>query len=187
MNKLIAAALLSLLTITSTFADCRNAYEVMALARAELIKDVKKVGAISGVVVVSAVTLAVMAVEFVIAPGPGWMLIPPTAFGGAEAILALLEVSGGARPNKFNTFYQAIGTITAAKSGALPKQLISDLDDKLNLNSLSKQERAETLQNAVKIIIDGNQNNLFCQRSTKGHYKIYSYKKILKHVIKELN
>ncbi len=187
MKKLIAAALLTLFTVTSTFADCRNAYEVKAQARAELIKDVKKVGAISGVVVVSAATLAAMAVEFVIAPGPSWFLIPPTGFGGAEAILALLEVSDGARPDKFNAYYQAIGTITAARSGALPKQMINDLNDKINLDSLPKQERAETLQNAVKIIIDGNKSNLFCQRSDRGHYKIYSYKKILKHVINELN
>lgn len=187
MKKLIAASFLTLVTISSTFADCRNAYEIKARARAELIKDVKKTGAISGVVVVSAVTLAAMAVEFVIAPGPSWFLIPPTGFAGAEAILALLEVSDGARPNKLNTFYQGLGTITAARSGALPKQLMYDLNDKLNLDSLPSQERAETLQNAVKIIIEGDKSNLFCQRSPNGHYKIYSYKKILKHVMKELN
>ncbi len=187
MKKLIAASFLTLFTITSTFADCKNAYEVKARARAELIKDIKKTSAISGVVVVSAVTLAAMAVEFVIAPGPSWMLIPPTAFGGVEAIFALIEVSDGARPDKYNTFYQALGTITAARGGALPKQLINDLKEKLNLNSLSKKDKAETLQKAVKIIIDGDKSNLFCQRSTKGRYKIYNYKKILNHVLEELN
>ena len=75
MKKWIAASLISMMTVSSVFADCSNAYEVKARARADLIKDVKKAGAITGTVVISATTLATMAVIFVAIPGPGWFLI----------------------------------------------------------------------------------------------------------------
>jgi len=187
MKKLIAASLLTLVTCSSSFADCSNAYKVKAKARAELIKDIKKTGAISGAVVISAATLATMAVEFVIAPGPSWFLIPPTAFAGNEAVFALLDAASETKANNFNTFYQALGTITAAEGGALPKQLIHDLNEKLNLDSLSSAEQSEVLKEAVKIIHDGNESNLFCQKKENGRYKIYSYRKMLKHLVTELN
>ncbi len=186
MKKLIAASLLTLVTCSTAFADCSNAYKVKAKARAELIKDFKKAGAISGAVVISAATLATMAVEFVIAPGPGWMLIPPTAFAGTEGVFALIDAADETRANDLNTFYQALGTITAAKEGALPKQLIQDLNEKLNLDSLSNEEHSEALKEAVNIINDGNESKLFCQKNENGRYKIYSYKKLVKHIIKEL-
>jgi hypothetical protein len=187
MKKWIAASLISMMTVTSVFADCSNAYEVKARARAELIKDVKKAGAITGTVVISATTLATMAVIFVAIPGPGWFLIPP-AFGlGTEAAVSLANVASDVRVNELNTFYKALGTITSAKKGALPKELIKDLNKKMNLESLSTAEQAETLKDVVEMINRGNESNLFCQRNENGHYKIYSYKKLLKHIVNELN
>jgi hypothetical protein len=112
MKKFIAVALLSMISFTSAFADCSNAYQVKAKARAELVKNVKKAGAISGAVVISATTIATLPVVFVFLAGPGWFLIPPLAFAGVEGTSALLEVNSGIRANNYNNYYKAMAAIT---------------------------------------------------------------------------
>jgi hypothetical protein len=186
MKRFISVALLTVMTATSVFADCTNAYEVKARARAELVKDIKKTGAISGAVVISAATLATLPVVFVFLAGPGWFLIPPIAFAGVEGTNAFLDVKDGIRANNYNNYYKALASITAAKGGSLPKVLIQDLNKKLNLESLSEEDQANALKNAISIINQGNQNQLFCQRKENGKYKIFTYKKMVNHIAEEL-
>lgn len=186
MKKMFSAVLLGMLTFSSAFADCRNAYEVKARARAELVRDFKKAGAITGTVVISATTLATMAVIFVVAPGPGWFAIPPVFFGGSQAEIYLMEKNREVRANNLNTYYKALGTITAAEKGSLPTQLLNDLNEKLNLKSLSNEDQERVLIDVVEIIKSGNENELFCQRSDNGKLKIYNYRKLIKYIVSEI-
>ena len=183
---MVSAVLLGLLTLSSAFADCKNAYEIKAQARAELIKDFKKAGAITGTVVISATTLATMAVIFVAAPGPGWFAIPPVLFGGSQAEMYLMEKNREVRANKLNTYYKALGTITAAEQGSLPAQLLIDLNNKINLKSMENEDQEKVLLDVVEIIKTGNEDELFCKKNGKGKFKIFTYKKLLKHIISEI-
>ena len=151
-----------------------------------MIKDIKKTGAISGAVVISAATLATLPVVFVFLAGPGWFLIPPLTFAGVEGVEALLEVKNGIKVNNYNNFYKALATITAAKGGSLPKILIQDLNKKLHLESLSEEDQALALRSAISIINKGNEDQLFCQRKENGKHKIFTYNKMVNYIADEL-